>query len=151
MEYIDNLLDYEMIFIEFCELIFFISRKYFIFHGMNKEEEMNTINSNNKSQITKKGKTKYLISSKRTINTESDGEKEINENKEIKEAKEPKDLENYKIIINYIKIEKDKLKEQDKYRGINKYNYPLLKTHQMIYKQIEDEEKENSSESFIED
>ena len=186
MEYIDNLLDYEMIFIEFGELIFFISRKYFIFHGMNKEEEMNTINTNNKSQNTKRKRTK-LITSKKTINNESDGEKETIENKEIKDAKESKELDNYKIIINYIKIEKDKLKEQDKYRGINKYNYPLLKTHQMIYKQIEDEkrrkleeerkererirftnerkliqdedinvfiedeEKENSSESFIED
>ena len=146
VEYIDNLLDYEMIFFEFCELIFFISRKYFNFYGINKDDEMNTINTNNKSQITKKRKTKYLISSKRTINTESDGEKEINENKEIKEAKEPKDLENYKIIINYIMKEKDKLIKQDKYSGKNKYNYPILKTHQMIYKHIENEKQKKLEE-----
>ena len=147
MEYIDNLLDYEMIFIEFCELVFFISRKYFIFYGINKDDELNTINTNNnKSQSTKKRKTKHLISSKRTINNESDGEKEINENKEIKENKESKDLENYKIIINYIIIEKDKLIKQDKYSGKNKYYYPFLKTHQMIYKHIEDEKQKKLDE-----
>ena len=147
MEYIDNLLDYEMIFIEFCELVFFISRKYFIFYGINKDDEMNTINTNNnKSQSVKRRKTRPHISSKRTITIESDGEKEINENKEIKETKESKDIENYKIIINYIIIEKDKLIKQDKYSGKNKYYFPYLKTHQMIYKHIEDEKQRKLEE-----
>ena len=139
LDYIDNLLDNEMIFYEFCELIFFISRKYFIFYGINKEEEMNTINTNNKSQSTRTRRNKNFMSSKKTINLESEGEKENNENKLNNEIKDNKDMDNYKIIINYIINEKDKLIQRDKYSRSNKYNYPILKTHQMIKKHIEDE------------
>ena len=139
LDYIDNLLDNEMIFYEFCELIFFISRKYFIFYGINKEEEMNTINTNNKSQSTRTRRNKNFMSSKKTINLESEAEKENNENKLNNEIKDNKDMDNYKIIINYIINEKDKLVQRDKYSRSNKYNYPILKTHQMIKKHIEDE------------
>ena len=38
-EYIENVLDIEMIFREFCELVFFICRKYFLFYGITIEEE----------------------------------------------------------------------------------------------------------------
>jgi len=139
LDYIDNLLDNEMIFYEFCELIFFISRKYFIFYGINKEEQMNTINTNNKSQSTRTRRNKNFMSSKKMINLESEGEKENNENKLNNEIKDNKEMDNYKIIINYIIKEKDKLMQRDKYSRSNKYNYPILKTHQMIKKHIEDE------------
>ena len=145
MEYIDSLLDREMIFREFCELMFFISRKYFIFYGLNKEEEMNTINSNNKSQSIRSKKTtkKLIFSNKNIIKVDKEEGKENEEKKEIKEVKE---IDNYKIIINYFIIEKDKLMKINKYTGINKYNYPVLKTHQLIAKHIEDERKRKIEE-----
>ena len=152
MEYIDNLLDYEMIFYEFCELIFFISRKYFIFYGLNKEDEMNTINTNNnnKTQSIKSRRTRKYTSSNRIINLESEILiKENSENKEIKEAKdarEAKELDNYKIVINHILDEKNKIIQKDKYSGNNNYTYPILKTHQIIYKQIENEKKRKMEE-----
>ena len=145
MEYVDNLLDNEMIFYEFCELIFFISRKYFIFYGLNKDDEMNTINTNNKSQSMKTRRTKNLMSSRKNINVEPE-EKENVENKVNNEAKEAKEIDNYKIIIALIIKEKDNLVNRDKYSEVNKYNYPILKTHQMIKKQIEDEIKRKIEE-----
>ena len=145
MEYIDSLLDREMIFREFCELMFFISRKYFIFYGLNKEEEMNTINSNNKSQSIRSKKTtkKLIFSNKNIIKVDKEEGKENEEKKEIKEVKE---IDNYKIIINYFINEKDKLMKINKYTGINNYNYPVLKTHQLIAKHIEDERKRKIEE-----
>ena len=134
-----------MIFREFCELMFFISRKYFIFYGLNKEEEMNTINSNNKSQSIRSKKTikKLIFSNKNIIKVDKEEGKENEEKKEIKEVKE---IDNYKIIINYFINEKDKLMKINKYTGINKYNYPVLKTHQLIAKHIEDERKRKIEE-----
>ena len=147
MEYIDSLLDNEMIFFEFCELIFFISRKYFIFYGTNKDEEMNTINTNNKSQSTKTRRTKNFKSSRRVINLESEEkEKDNNENKINIEIKDSKEIDNYKTIIDFILKEKNKLIKRNKYSGINNYNYPVLKTHQMIKKHIEDEIKRKKEE-----
>ena len=151
MEYIDNLLDYEMIFREFCELVFFISRKYFIFYGINKEEEENTIN-NNKSIISKKtedfkkkqNKISKGVSSTRKLKTDAPKEeKDSKENKEIsKECKDNnKEIDNYKIVLNYIIQEKDKLIMGDKYTGVDHYIYPVLKTHQTITKLIENEHK----------
>lgn len=146
MEYIDKLLDIEMIFLEFCELIFFISRKYFIFYGMNKEEEMNTINSNNMNKTVrsvKKGKTKKFNSNKKIEKFDKEEEKTNSENKETKEVKE---TENYNIILNLIICEKDKLLQKDKYEGINKYTFPVLKTHRMIYEHMENEKKRKIEE-----
>ena len=40
-QYIEDAFNYEMIFREFCELLFFISRKYFIFYKIDTEEEDN--------------------------------------------------------------------------------------------------------------
>ena len=59
----------------------------------------------------------------------------------FKDFQEVKEIDNYKIIINYFINEKDKLMKIKKYTGINKYNYPVLKTHQLIAKHIEDERK----------
>ena len=145
MEYVDNLLDNEMIFFEFCELIFFISRKYFIFYGINKEEEMNTINTNNnnnyntKTISTRTRRNKNLITGRKLSSIESDGEKENNDIKTINEIKEDKEIDKYKIIIDLVIKEKDKLLKRDKYSEINEYSYPNLKTHQMIKKHIEEE------------
>ena len=149
MEYLDNLLDYEMIFREFCELIFFISRKYFIFYQIKNEEE-ETIN-NNKSismsrrtdEFKKKQKSKKISSSRKIAKVESKDEKDNGENKEIKEIN---NIDNYKIVINYVIQEIDKLKQQDKYKDINYYSYPLLKTHQAIINLIEDEKKRKIEE-----
>ena len=41
--YIETVLDTEMIFYEFCELIFFICRKYFQYKGITLEEAKNII------------------------------------------------------------------------------------------------------------
>jgi hypothetical protein len=150
LEYIDKLLDTEMIFREFCELVFFISRKYFIFYGINKEEEeKEIIISSNKSKISikneeKKRKSNKMIINKRLIKEDKDKEKE--KEKEIKDTIDNKDNNNYKIVINYIIQEKDKLKEQDKYVGVNSYVYPVLKTHQTITKLIENEKKRKIEE-----
>ena len=38
-EYLDTLYDYEMIFREFCELVFYISRKYFVFYDIDTKWE----------------------------------------------------------------------------------------------------------------
>ena len=38
-EYVEDIFNYEMIFREFCELTFFISRKYFVFYKIDTEEE----------------------------------------------------------------------------------------------------------------
>ena len=151
MEYIDNLLDYEMIFREFCELTFFISRKYFIFYKIKSEED-ETINNNKsismsrRTEELKKKQTKIskkLNSNRKLIKIEN---KEEKENKENKENNLLKEIDNYKIVINYIIKEKDKLKMEDKYKGINLYNYPLLKTHQIITKLIEDEKNRKMEE-----
>ena len=157
MEYIDNLLDYEMIFREFCELIFFISRKYFIFYGINKEEEENTINNNKSISVSKKNEEfkkkqnkiiKRKNSSMKQIKLDSKEEKDSKESKENnKECKEiNKEIDNYKIVINYIIQEKDKLISGDKYTGVDHYSYPVLKTHQTITKLIENEEKRKIEE-----
>ena len=151
MEYLDNLLDYEMIFREFCELIFFISRKYFIFYQIKNDED-DTIN-NNKSismsrrtdEFKKKQKVKKLTSTSNKKIFKIEGKEENNgENKEIKEINNS--FDNYKIVINYVNQEIEKLKNQDKYTDINCYTYPLLKTHQTITKLIEDEEKRKIEE-----
>ena len=151
LEYIDKLLDNEMIFREFCELVFFISRKYFIFYGINKEEEeKENIISNNKSKISikndeKKRKSNKMIINKRLI--KEDKEKEKEKEKEVKETIDNKDNNNnYKIVINYIIQEKEKLMEKDKYVGVNNYVYPVLKTHQTITKLIENEKKRKIEE-----
>jgi len=148
LEYMDKLLDTEMIFREFCELVFFISRKYFIFYGINKEEEeKENIISNNKSKISIKNDEKKRKSNKMIINkrlTKEDKEKD--KEKEIKETMDNKDNNNYKIVINYIIQEKDKLMEMDKYVGVNCYVYPVLKTHQTITKLIENEKKRKIEE-----
>jgi hypothetical protein len=147
LEYIDKLLDNEMIFREFCELVFFISRKYFIFYGINKEEEeKENIISNNKSRISVKNEEKKRKSNKLIINKRLNKEEKEKE-KEIKETIDNKDNNNnYKIVINYIIQEKDKLKEKDKYVGVNNYVYPVLKTHQTITKLIENEKKRKIEE-----
>ena len=149
LEYVDKLLDNEMIFREFCELVFFISRKYFIFYGINKEEEeKENIISNNKSKISikndeKKRKSNKMIMNKRLNKEDKDKDKE----KEVKDPLDNKDNNNnYKIVINYIIQEKDKLMEKDKYVGVNNYVYPILKTHQTITKLIENEKKRKIEE-----
>ena len=153
MEYIDKLLDYQMIFREFCELIFFISRKYFIFYKIKSEED-ETINNNNKSismsrrtdDFKKKSKmSKKLASKTKLLKVESKDEKE-KENNQNKENNLLKEIDNYKIVLNYIIKEKDKLIKKDKYTGVNYYSYPVLKTHQTIIKLIEDEENRKIEE-----
>ena len=54
--YIENVLDIEMIFYEFCELIFFICRKYFQFKNIVLEEEQKI--KHNKLEETKRIKKK---------------------------------------------------------------------------------------------
>ena len=149
MEYIDILLDTEMIFREFCELIFFISRKYFVFYNINKEEEeQQNIANINKSRISikndesKRKSKKKMNTKKNTIKIDNKKNEQDDKGKE----KENKDINNYKIVINYIIQEKDKLLMVNKYTGVNDYTYPVLKTHQTIAKIIENEKQRKIEE-----
>ena len=150
MEYVDTLLDYEMIFFEFCELIFFISRKYFIFYKIKSEEDDNTNTLTNNKSISMSRRTEELKKKQNRVSKQLTSNRKIlkidKEEKENKENNLLKEIDNYKIVINYIIKEKDKLITGDKYTGINNYNYPLLKTHQTINKLKEDEENKKMEE-----
>ena len=150
MEYLDYLLDYEMIFREFCELIFYISRKYFIFYGINKEEEENTIINNKNISMSRRNEElkKKQNRNRKLTRIENKEEKDAKESKESKECKENKEIDNYKIVINYIIQEKDKLISGDKYTGVDHYTYPVLKAHQTITKLKENEEKRKVEEEM---
>ena len=150
MEYLDDLLDYEMIFREFCELIFYISRKYFIFYGINKEEEENTIINNKNISMSRRNEElkKKQNRNRKLTRIENKEEKDVKESKESKECKENKEIDNYKIVINYIIQEKDKLISGDKYTGVDHYTYPVLKAHQTITKLKENEEKRKVEEEM---
>ena len=101
MEYIDKLLDYEMIFREFCELIFFISRKYFLFYKIKSEEDETSNTITNKSismsrraeEIKKRQtKIKKLNSNRKLSKIEKN--KDDKENKENKENNLLKEIDN---------------------------------------------------------
>ena len=122
-EYIDLVFSYEMIFREFCELLFFISRKYFIFFKIDTEEEDNkgrNIHEENKehNNDNEKGKKK----------------------KTRKKKKSEEEIDIYMIIINDIIEAKNALIQKPRIDSINSYSYPKLKTHSTI-ERIKEEER----------
>ena len=118
-QYIEDVFNYEMIFREFCELLFFISRKYFIFYKIDTEEEDN------------KGKLKP--------------EEEINENDRDKKKKKTRKKRKseysdiYMLILNEIIEAKNLLLEKPRKDPINKYIYPRMNTHTIIERLQEEE------------
>ena len=122
-EYIDSLYEYEMIFREFCELIFNISRKYFHFFDIDTEYE------DNKGIVLTKEEEK-----------KREEEKKLNKKKKKKHKNTNIDI--YMIVIDEIINAKNKMKEKnEKIKGINKYYYPKLKTHIIIERNKEEEKQ----------
>ena len=127
-EYLESLYQYEMIFREFCELIFNISRKYFHFFEIDTEYEDNKGIIMSKEEERKRDEDRKLTKRKKKKNK--------NKNEDI-----------YMIVIDEIIKANNKLKEKkDKNKGINKYYYPILKTHIIIEKIKEEEEQKKLEE-----
>ena len=142
--YIENVLDCEMIFREFCELIFFICRKYFNFYGIIIEEEQEP-KLKNKFELEHKKEKKKL---KKKLKKDDDenaggGESALTENKaqygsgEIEEK--PKKEDFYLKVIEEVEKTKNEIIQKSKYEGVNKYYYPTLKNHTIIARIIEEE------------
>ena len=146
--YIETVLDTEMIFYEFCELIFFICRKYFQYKGITLEEEQ--IIRRNKLEETKRmrKKTRRIkkddeeITNSEIINSKS--------NKLLPQLEEKLKSEDYYLcVINEIIKTKNEF-ILNKTEESNKYFYPNLKTHTFIenlreqerLKKLEEERKE---------
>ena len=139
--YIENVLDCEMIFREFCELIFFISRKYFSFYGIIIEEEQEPKVKYKFDLEHKKEKKKFKKKFKKEEEENPIGE-QINENKnsngEQENEEKPKE-DFYLKVINEVEKTKNEIIEKPKYEGINKYSYPTLKNHTTIARLMEEE------------
>ena len=121
-EYIDLVFSYEMIFREFCELLFFISRKYFIFFKIDTEEEDN------------KGRNIH------EENKEHNNDNEKGKKKKTRRKKKPEEeIDIYMIIINDIIEAKNALMQKPRIDLINNYSYPKLKTHSIIERLKEEE------------
>ena len=148
--YIENLLDTEMIFYEFCELIFFICRKYFQFHNIVLLEEEEPKRQNDNKKAKKKTKRfKKDDDDKEATDNVSNMTNKMKSSKNIILEEKPKSEDYYLKVINEIIIAKDKFIKNNKYQGNNKYFYPILKTHSIIeslkeeerLKKIEEERK----------
>ena len=123
-EYLESLYQYEMIFREFCELIFNISRKFFHFFKIDTEYEDNKLVVPNKEEEKKRDDDRKMTKRKK------------------KKHKTHKNKDIYMIVIDEIIKAKNKLYEKkSKYKGVNKYFYPKIKTHRTIEKIKEEEEE----------
>ena len=142
-EYIENVLDCEMIFREFCELIFFISRKYFNFHGIVVEEEQEPKVKNKLDIEHKKEKKKFKKKFKKDDDENTAGELGVGDNKTMfgngETEEKPKNEDYYLKVINEIEKTKNEMIEKSKYEGNNKYFYPTLKNHTIIARLKEEE------------
>ena len=111
-EYIEAIYDYEMIFREFCELIFYISRKFFIFYNIETKYE------DSKGGFAVKEEPKK------------------NEDEKIKKKKKTrkvyKNFDIYMLILDEINTGIKILKEKKIRDKIDIYSYPVLKTHRII-------------------
>jgi hypothetical protein len=123
-EYLDSLYDYEMIFREFCELVFNISRKFFNYYEIDTEYEDN------------KGITL-------TKEEEKKREEERKKDKKKKKKHKNEKIDIYMIVIEEIIKAKDKIieKKKKKTTGVDKYYFPYLKTHKTI-ERLREEEKQ---------
>ena len=121
-QYIEEVFNYEMIFREFCELLFFISRKYFMFYQVDTEEEDN------------KGRPVKDEENVETIENDRDKKK-----KKTRKKKKSEDVDIYMMIINEIINAKNLVIQKPRSDPVNKYKYPKLKTHDIIERLKEDE------------
>ena len=154
--YIETVLDTEMIFYEFCELIFFICRKYFQFYGIVLEDEQK---SKHKLDENKKIKRKTRRIKKDEDEKESISEITYKSTKIVPQIEDKTKTEDHylKIINEIIKTKDDFInKNINKYEGINKYYYPHLKAHITIenlkeqerLKKLEEDRKEKDRKRY---
>jgi len=146
-EYIENVLDIEMIFREFCELVFFICRKYFLFYGITIEEEEQP-KAKNKFEFELKKDEKFKKKLKKKAKKEEDennvadldkhkDNKTSNGHTEIDDKAKSEDV--YLKVIKEIEKTKNEFIQNSKYEGINKYLYPTLRNHTIIARLKEEE------------
>ena len=148
--YIESVLDTEMIFYEFCELIFFISRKYFQYNGITLEEE-------------EPKRPRDSVKKKKTRRVKKDEEEkeasDLNDNNNLKSSKglhlieeKLKSEDYYLQVINEIYKAKETFikKNQSENGNINKFFYPILKTHTIIENLREQERLRKLEEERIE-
>ena len=121
-QYIEDVFNYEMIFREFCELLFFISRKYFIYYKIDTEEEDN------------KGRNVKEEENVETIENDRDKKK-----KKTRKKKKSEDVDLYMIIIKDIIEAKNLVIQKPRVDPVNKYVYPKLNTHNIIERLHEEE------------
>ena len=121
-QYIEDVFNYEMIFREFCELLFFISRKYFIYYKIDTEEEDN------------KGRNVKEEENVETIDNDRDKKK-----KKTRKKKKSEDVDLYMIIIKDIIEAKNLVIQNPRIDPVNKYKYPKLNTHNIIERLHEEE------------
>ena len=121
-QYIEDVFNYEMIFREFCELLFFISRKYFIYYKIDTEEEDN------------KGRNVKEEENVETIENDRDKKK-----KKTRKKKKSEDVDLYMIIIKDIIEAKNLVIQNPRIDPVNKYKYPKLNTHNIIERLHEEE------------
>ena len=119
-EFMDAVFNYEMIFREFCELIFYISRKFFHFYKMDTEEEDNKGRILTKEEIEKK-------------------KEEDKKNKKKKIKAKNGNIDIYKKIFDEIIEAKNTFFKKPKKDPVNKYIYPKLKIHYTIERLKEEE------------
>ena len=127
-QYIEDVLNYEMIFREFCELIFFISRKYFMFFKIDTEEEDNK-GRNHKGE-------------NHSENNDDDRDKK---KKKTRKKKKSDEVNIYMVVLNEIIEAKNLLMSKTKSDPINKYVYPKLNTHYKI-ERLKEEERQRQLE-----
>ena len=124
--YLEDVFNYEMIFREFCELIFYISRKYFVFFGISSEEE----------------DCKGRILTSEEIEMKKEAEKR---NKKKKKKTKIGNVDIYMYILNDIEKAKNVFIKKNKYTGPMSYTYPVLKSH-LIIEKFQEEERQRKIE-----
>ena len=146
-EYIENVLDIEMIFREFCELVFFICRKYFLFYGITIEEEEQP-KAKNKFEFELKKDEKFKKKLKKKAKKEEDENNvaDLDKDKDNKTSNGHTEIDDkaksevvYLKVIKEIEKTKNEFIQNSKYEGINKYLYPTLRNHTIIARLKEEE------------
>ena len=130
--YIESVLDTEMIFYEFCELIFFISRKYFQYNGIILEEE----DPKRYQDPKKKKKTRRIRKDEEDKETSGSNDNfNLKSSRGLHQTEEKIKSEDYylKVINEIYKAKETFIKNSGCENGnINKFFYPNLKTHTII-------------------
>ena len=154
-EYIESALEYEMIFREFCELIYLVSRKYFLFYGITLEEdEIKGNMEKKKDEEVKRKKTKLKKKFKKEEKEDGEVTNEVEIHSQIDHNHKVEDF--YMRIINEVEKITNILLQKSKYEGINKYEFPILKNHKVIerlkeeerLRKLEEERKERDRQRY---